>query len=79
MSQSSTMIYFFIQKLTPHLQIEQNGANPCGFAHLQVVSEQGEARRALVVGWQHFDVDGCDGAPGKRIAKKKKNQTATTR
>lgn len=45
------------------LQIEQDRSDPHGLADLQAVGEEGEARRALVIGWQNLDVDGGDGAP----------------
>lgn len=45
------------------LQIEQDRSDPHGLADLQAVGEEGEARRALVIGRQNLDVDGGDGAP----------------
>lgn len=47
-----------------HLHVEQDGSDPHGLAHFQVVGGQREAGGALVVGWQHLDVHGGDGAPG---------------
>ena len=46
-----------------HLQVEQNGPRPHGFADLQVVCEEGETRGALVVGREDLNVHGGDGAP----------------
>lgn len=49
-----------------HLQVEQNSSDPHGLADLQAVGEQREAWWALVVGWQHLNVHGGDGAPDKK-------------
>lgn len=49
-----------------HLQVEQNGSDPHRLADLQAVGEQREAWWALVVGWQHLNVHGGDGAPEEK-------------
>lgn len=46
-----------------YLQIEQDCSDPHGLADLQAVGEEGEARWALVIGWQNLNVDSGDGAP----------------
>lgn len=46
-----------------HLHVEQNSPRPHCFADLQAVREEGEARRALVVGREDLYVHGGDGAP----------------
>lgn len=56
---------WLIYRKVSHLQIEQDRSDPHGLADLQAVGEEGEARRALVVGWQNLDVDGGNGAPGR--------------
>lgn len=61
-----------------HLQVEQNGSDPHGLADLQAVGEQREARRALVVGRQHLDVHGGDGAPAGGGKKKEHPVSFTT-
>ena len=48
-----------------HLQVEESGAGPHGLADLQAVEEAGKAWGALVVGWEHLNVHGGDGAPGR--------------
>lgn len=56
-----------IYREVSHLQIEQDGSDPHSLADLQAVGEEGEARWALVIGWQNFNVDCGDGAPdGKK-------------
>lgn len=58
------------------LQVEECGSTPHGLAYLQAVEELGEARRALVVRGQHFNVHSGDGAPEEhRHMKKKQLQT----
>lgn len=61
---SVTMVCLrLIYRKVSHLQIEQDRSDPHGLADLQVVGEEGEARGALVIGWQNFNVDCGDGAP----------------
>lgn len=56
-----------IYRKASHLQIKQDRSDPHGLANLQAVGEEGEARGALVIGWQNFNVDCGDGAPdGKK-------------
>lgn len=55
-----------IYRTESHLQIEQDRSDPHGLADFQAVGEEGEARRALVIGWQNLDVDGGDGAPDRK-------------
>lgn len=56
-----------IYRKVSHLQIKQDRSDPHCLADLQAVGEEGEARGALVIGWQNFNVDCGDGAPdGKK-------------
>lgn len=48
-----------------HLQVEKNSSYPHGLTDFQVIGAQREARRALIVGRQNFNVDRSDGAPGE--------------
>lgn len=64
-----------------HLQVEQRGPRPHSFADLQVVLLSGEARRALVVWRQHFDVHRGNGRPaagGQRRGENVSRQTGET-
>lgn len=47
-----------------HLQVEESGSGPHGLADLQAVEKAGKAWGALVVGGEHLNVHGGDGAPG---------------
>lgn len=49
-----------------YLQMEQRGPGPHSLTDLQVVLLPGETGRTLVVGWQHFNVDGSNGGPKER-------------
>lgn len=50
----------------PYLQMEQRGPGPHSFADLQVVLLPWETGRALVIGWQNFNVDCSNGWPRER-------------
>lgn len=49
-----------------YLQMEQRGPGPHSFTDLQVVLLPGETGRALVIGWQNFNVDCSNGWPEER-------------
>lgn len=61
-----------------HLQVEQRRPCPHGFADLKVVLLSQEARRTLVVWWQHFDVNRGNGRPEARRQSRAENVSSQT-
>lgn len=69
---------FIVGVALGHLQVEQRRPRPHGFANLQVVLLSREARRALVVWWQHFDVHRGNGRPEARRQGRGENVSSQT-